>query len=79
VRADNSKGSYSSGLDALAWGLDAWAKSRRGARKGRRVGFPRFKTKNGARRCFKVTAGAFGPPGSSVGQRLDPPWGWAWA
>jgi hypothetical protein len=57
--ADNSKESYNSGLDALARGPDAWAKSRRGARKGRRVGFPRFKKKNG-RRSFKVTTGAFG-------------------
>ncbi|MDA8073365.1 MAG: IS607 family element RNA-guided endonuclease TnpB [Actinomycetota bacterium] len=58
--AENSKEAYSSGLDALARGLDAWAKSRRGARKGPRVGFPRFKTKNAARRSFKVTTGAFG-------------------
>ncbi|MDA8269636.1 MAG: IS607 family element RNA-guided endonuclease TnpB [Actinomycetota bacterium] len=57
--AENSKEAYNSGLDALARGLDAWSKSRRGARKGPRVGFPRFKTKNGARRSFKVTTGVF--------------------
>jgi len=58
--AENSKESYNSGLDALARALDAWSKSRRGARKGPRVGFPRFKTKNEARRSFKVTTGSFG-------------------
>jgi putative transposase len=57
--AENSKESYNSGLDALARALDAWSKSRRGARKGRRVGFPRFKTKH-ARRSFRVTTGSFG-------------------
>ena len=58
--AENSKEAYNSGLDALARGLDAWSKSRRGVRKGPRVGFPRFKTKNEARRSFKVTTGSFG-------------------
>ena len=58
--AENSKESYNSGLDALARALDAWSKSRRGRRKGRAVGFPRFKTKSTARRSFRVTTGAFG-------------------
>ncbi len=58
--AENSKESYNSGLDALARALDAWSKSHRGARKGRSVGFPRFKTRDGARRSFRVTTGAFG-------------------
>ncbi|WP_262322286.1 RNA-guided endonuclease TnpB family protein [Acidiferrimicrobium sp. IK] len=57
--AENSKEAYNSGLDALARGLDAWSKSRRGARQGRKVGFPRFKAKH-TRRSFKVTTGAFG-------------------
>ena len=38
--AQNSKECYSSGLDSPARGLDAWSKSRRGARKGRKVGSP---------------------------------------
>ncbi|GAA4978261.1 helix-turn-helix domain-containing protein [Actinopolymorpha pittospori] len=42
---ENSKEAYSTGLDALARGLDAWSKSRRGQRAGRAVGFPRFKSK----------------------------------
>ncbi|EUA17530.1 putative transposase family protein [Mycobacterium xenopi 4042] len=41
---ENSKEAYNTGLDALARGLEAWSKSRRGQRKGRAVGFPRFKT-----------------------------------
>ncbi len=57
--AENSKEAYNSGLDALARGLDAWDRSRRGQRKGRRVGFPR-RHKRGAHRSFRVTTGAFG-------------------
>ena len=52
--AENSKKCYSSGLDFLARGLDAWLKSRHGTRQGRKVGFPRFKAKH-TRRSFKVT------------------------
>jgi len=66
--AGNSKEPYNSGLGALARALDAWSKSRRGARKGPRVGFPRYKKigfprykkKSGARRSFKVSTGSFG-------------------
>ena len=57
--AENSKECYSSGLDGLARGLDAWSKSRRGERKGPPVGFPRPKGKR-SRRSFRVTTGAFG-------------------
>lgn len=57
--AENSKEAYNSGLDALARALDGWSKSRRGQRKGRRVGFPR-RHKLGHRRSFRVTTGAFG-------------------
>ncbi|AKS34345.1 IS607 family element RNA-guided endonuclease TnpB [Mycolicibacterium goodii] len=41
---ENSKEAYNTGMDALARGLDAWSKSRTGQRKGRAVGFPRFKS-----------------------------------
>jgi putative transposase len=37
--AENSKECYSSGLDGLARGLEAWSKSRRGERKGPKMGF----------------------------------------
>ena len=42
---ENSKEAASSGLRALASALSNWSKSRKGKRKGRRVGFPKFKGK----------------------------------
>ena len=57
---ENSKEAYSSGLEALAKGLLNWSKSRRGDRKGRRVGFPRFKAKDRATPRFAYTTGCFG-------------------
>ena len=42
----NSKGAYSMALHGLARGFSNWSKSRKGQRKGKRVGFPRFKSKN---------------------------------
>lgn len=53
----NSKEAYSYGLEALAKGLSNWMKSRRGARKGRRVGFPKFKAKDKATPRFAYTTG----------------------
>ena len=58
--AENSKESYSSGLEALAKGLSNWVKSRRGDRKGRCVGFPKFKAKDRATPRFAYTTGGFG-------------------
>ena len=43
---ENSKEAYRSGLRWLADGLSNWSKSRKGTRKGRRVGFPKFKSKD---------------------------------
>lgn len=57
---ENSKEAYSYGLEALAKGLLNWSKSRRGDRKGRRVGFPRFKAKDRATPRFAYTTGCFG-------------------
>jgi putative transposase len=54
--SENSKEAYNTGLDALARGLEAWSKSRRGERKGRSVGFPRFKTAR-SRRSVRFTTG----------------------
>ena len=48
--SQNSKEAYSMALHNLARGLSSWSKSRKGQRKGRRVGFPRFKSKNTAMR-----------------------------
>ena len=58
--AENSKEAYSSGLEALANALSNWMKSRKGARKGRRVGFPKFKAKDQAVPRFAYTTGSFG-------------------
>ena len=58
--SENSKEAYSSGLEALAKGLSNWMKSRKGARKGRKVGFPKFKAKDKATPRFAYTTGCFG-------------------
>ena len=52
----NSKESYSGGLRDLARGFSNWSKSRKGKRKGRRVGFPKFKSKRTAMRFAYSTA-----------------------
>lgn len=56
----NSKEAYSYGLEALAKGLLNWSKSRKDARKGHRVGFPKFKAKDRATPRFAYTTGCFG-------------------
>jgi putative transposase len=56
--AENSKEAYNSGLDALARALRNWIDSRRGCRKGRSVGFPRFKKKGRSRDACRFTTGA---------------------
>ena len=53
--AENSKEAYSSGLDGLAQALKNWTDSRNGRRKGRPVGFPRFKKKGRAREACRFT------------------------
>ena len=58
--SENSKEAYSSGIEALAKGLSNWSKSRKGGRRGRRVGFPKFKSKNKSTPRFAYTAGGFG-------------------
>ena len=52
----NSKESYSMGLRSLAQGLSNWSRSRKGQRKGKRVGFPKFKSKNTTMRFAYSTA-----------------------
>ena len=54
--AENSKEAYSTGLDGLARGLDAWAKSRKGGRAGAAIGFPKFKSAR-SRRSVRFTTG----------------------
>ena len=58
--AENSKEAYSSGIESLAKGLSNWSKNRKGARKDRQVGFPKFKTKGKSTPRFAYTTGCFG-------------------
>jgi hypothetical protein len=55
-RAENSKESCNTGLDALARGLDAWDKPGKGQRAGAAAGFPRFKSAR-SRRSARFTTG----------------------
>lgn len=59
----NSKEAYSMGLRDLAQGFSNWSKSRKGQRKGKRVGFPKFKTKNTTMR-FAYSTGFTAPKAS---------------
>ena len=61
--SQNSKEAYNMALRDLARGLSNWSKSRKGQRKGRRVGFPRFKSKNTAMR-FAYSTGFTAPTSS---------------
>ena len=54
--SQNSKEAYSMGLRSLAQGLSNWSKSSKGQRKGKRVGFPKFKSKNAVMRFAYSTA-----------------------
>ena len=58
--AENSKEAYSYGLESPCEWFVNWSKSRRGDRRGRRVGFPKFKAKDKATPRFAYTAGGFG-------------------
>jgi putative transposase len=53
-----SKEAFNTGLDALARGLKNWADSRKGARAGRPVGFPRFKSRRRTTPSVRFTTGA---------------------
>ncbi|MGH3252459.1 MAG: RNA-guided endonuclease TnpB family protein [Trebonia sp.] len=53
-----SKEAFSTGLDQLARALKNWGDSRKGKRKGRPAGFPRFRSKRKARPSVRFTTGA---------------------
>ena len=57
---ENSSEAYRRGLESLAKGLSNWAKSRKGTRKGHRVGFPKFKSKGKTSPRFAYATGSFG-------------------
>ena len=59
----NSKEAYNMALHGLARGFSNWSKSRKGQRKGKRVGFPKFKSKNTAMR-FAYSTGFTAPKDS---------------
>jgi IS605 OrfB family transposase len=56
--AECSKEAFNTGLDQLARALKNWGDSRRGKRKGKPAGFPRFKSKRRARPSIRFTTGA---------------------
>jgi putative transposase len=56
--AECSKEAFSTGLDQLARALKNWGDSRKGARKGKPAGFPRFRSKRKARTSVRFTTGA---------------------
>jgi IS605 OrfB family transposase len=55
--AECSKEAYNTGLDQLARALKNWSGSRNGERKGRRVGFPRFKSRHKHAPSVRFTTG----------------------
>jgi putative transposase len=55
--SENSKEAYNSGLDGLARALKNWSDSKNGRRKGRLMGFPRWKKKGRARDACRFTTG----------------------
>ena len=55
----NSKEAYSHGLESLARAFSAFFASRSGERSGKRVGWPRHKSRSG-RQSWSITTGAFG-------------------
>ena len=59
----NSKEAYSGAFRDLAQGFSNWSKSRKGQRKGKRVGFPKFKSKNTTMR-FAYSTGFTAPTAS---------------
>ncbi len=54
----NSKEVYANACRNLSEALSSWGASRKGARKGPRMGFPKFKSKSYARAKFSFTTGA---------------------
>jgi len=52
-----SKEAYATGMDQLARALKNWSDSRKGKRKGPKMGFPRFKSKRAAVPSVKFTTG----------------------
>jgi putative transposase len=56
--AENSKEAYGTGLANAAAAMKNWNDSRKGRRKGKKVGFPRFKKKHRAAQACRFTTGS---------------------
>ncbi len=56
--AENSKECYGSGIADLVQALANWSMSKQGKRKGRKVGFPKFKSRNRDQPRVRFTTGA---------------------
>jgi putative transposase len=56
--AECSKEAFNTGLNQLARALKNWDDSRRGKRKGKAIGFPRFRSKRKSRLSVRFTTGA---------------------
>ena len=56
--AENSKEAYNTGLDGVTRAVKNWVASRKGTRAGKKVGFPRFKSKHRAIPSCRFTTGA---------------------
>ncbi len=54
---NNSKEAYASGIADLSQALSNWTSSKHGRRKGRRVGFPKFKSKRKDQNRVRFTTG----------------------
>ena len=63
---ENSKEAYATGLERLARALANWSASRRGGRKGGRVGFPRFRSKHKTVPSVRFTTGAIRASGDGA-------------
>ncbi|MEO3856216.1 IS607 family element RNA-guided endonuclease TnpB [Acrocarpospora sp. B8E8] len=55
--ADNSKEAYACGLERLATALKNWSDSRKGKRKGQKMGFPAFRSKREAAPSVRFSYG----------------------
>jgi putative transposase len=56
--AENSKECYAAGIADAVSALQKWSASKRGKRKGRRVGFPRFESRRRALNRVRLATGA---------------------
>ena len=63
---ENSKEAYATGLERLARALKNWSASRRGKRKGPKVGFPRFRSKHKTVPSVRFTTGAIRADGTTA-------------